>query len=70
MCDTKLNQLRCDSCGRFLTEGIGTSGIFVPDSHLTQEEFAIYCKTCTKLYGPPLSRQSVWQDMCCWVNNS
>jgi len=69
MWEEKLNRLRCDTCGRFFSEGPGTSGLFIPESALTSEECILQCKACTDILGNPVPKQSVDINCCYWVNN-
>lgn len=60
--------LRCDTCGKFMKDGPGTSGCFVPSSDVSYEENILQCKKCTEKYGKPVPMQNVNLDVCTWIN--
>lgn len=63
----RYHQIKCCSCGKFMTPGKGASWVFVPDSYLSREESAWQCKVCTDKYGPIEPSQNVVKEMCCGV---
>ena len=65
--DYNVERLRCDSCGRFMKEEIGSSWKFVPCSDVSYEENVIQCKLCTEKYGVPEPSQRVVRELCCGI---
>ena len=63
----KIHQIKCCSCGKFMTPEPGSSWVFIPDSYLSYEEDRWQCKKCTEEFGPITPTQSIREDMCCGV---
>ena len=59
--------IRCDTCGRSMVPGPGSSWVFVPDSCLSYEENRLQCAPCTEKHGRLTPSQNVVESMCCGV---
>jgi len=45
-------RMRCDTCGRFMTPGPGSSWVFVPHSDVSMGDERERCAACTASHGP------------------